>query len=130
MNEPLFITRQELAIIHEISISRFGGSHGVRDEHLIHSALGAAMNDFHYAGADLAGIAAAYAFHIAQAQAFLDGNKRTAIGAALVFLERGGVETKTEWGDALYSALHAVAERSMDKVRLAELIRSLIDSNR
>jgi death-on-curing protein len=129
MNEPQFIAWHEIAIIHEISIKRFGGSHGIRDEHLIHSALGAAMNDFYYAAADLAGIAAAYAFHIAQAQAFLDGNKRTAIGAALVFLERSGVETRTEWGDELYDALHAVAEKRMDKSILAELIRSLMASN-
>jgi hypothetical protein len=74
MNEPQFIAWHEIEIIHEISIERFGGSQGIRDEHLIHSALGAAMNDFYYAAADLAGIAAAYAFHIAQAQAFLDGN--------------------------------------------------------
>ena len=87
------------------------------------------MNDFYYAAADLAGIAAAYAFHIAQAQAFLDGNKRTAIGAALVFLERSGVETKTEWGNALYDALHAVAEKKMDKSSFAELIRSFMASN-
>ncbi len=129
MNEPQFIVWQEIEIIHEISIERFGGTHGMRDEHLIHSALGAAMNDFHYAAADLAGIAAAYAFHIAQAQAFLDGIKRTAIGAALVFLERSGVETKTEWGDALYDALHAVAEKRMDKTSLAELIRALMACN-
>ena len=129
MREPQFIAWHEIAIIHEISIERFGGSQGIRDEHLIHSALGAAMNDFYYAAADLAGIAAAYAFHIAQAQAFLDGNKRTAIGAALVFLERSGVETKTEWGNALYDALHAVAEKKMDKSSFAELIRSLMASN-
>ncbi len=84
------------------------------------------MNDYYYAHADMAGIAAAYAFHIAQAQAFLDGNKRTAIGAALVFLERHGVDTKTAWGDPFYDALHAVAEKRMDKLALAELIRGLI----
>ncbi|WP_395742072.1 type II toxin-antitoxin system death-on-curing family toxin [Prosthecobacter sp.] len=128
MTEPQFITWQEIIIIHEISIARFGGSPGMRDEHLIHSALGAAMNDFYYAAADLAGIAAAYAFHIAQAQAFLDGNKRTAVGAALVFLERSGVETRMEWGTALYDAIHAVAEKRMDKPGLAALIRLLTAS--
>lgn len=70
-----------------------------------------------------------YAFHIAQAQAFLDGIKRTAIGAALVFLERSGVETRTEWGEALYNALHAVAQKRMDKSSLADLIRPLMASN-
>jgi death-on-curing protein len=126
MKEPLFITTAQIEIIHRLSIERWGGTHGMRDEHLVHSALGAAMNDYYYANADSAAIAAAYAFHIAQAQAFLDGNKRTAIGAALLFLERSGIDTKTEWGDALYDALHAIAERRMSKAKLAELIREKI----
>ena len=121
-----FITAEQIDIIHSVSIARWGGTHGIRDEHLVHSALGAAINDYYYGGADLAGIAAAYAFHIAQAQAFLDGNKRTAIGSALMFLERSGIETKTEWGAFLYDAMHAVAEKRMDKPQLASLIRKLI----
>ncbi len=84
------------------------------------------MNDYYYAQTALAGIAAAYAFHIAQAQGFLDGNKRTAIGASLVFLERSSVETKTGWENTLYNALHDVAEKRMDKAALAGLIRELI----
>lgn len=126
MDDPAFITWEELLIIHEESILQHGGTRGIRDEHLIHSALGAAMNDYFYARADVAGIAAAYAFHIAQAQAFLDGNKRTAIGVALTFLECEGVDTKTKWRKDLYDALHAVAERRMDKIELAGLIRRLM----
>ncbi len=49
------------------------------------SAVGQPLNDYFYGQADLFAIAAAYAFHIAQAQAFLDGNQRTAITAALSF---------------------------------------------
>jgi len=37
-------------------------------------------------------MAAAYAFHIAQNQPFIDGNKRTGLLAALVFLDLNGVE--------------------------------------
>jgi death-on-curing protein len=40
-----------------------------------------------YGNGDIFDIAAAYVFHIAQAQSSLDGNKRTAAGAALVFLK-------------------------------------------
>ena len=43
-----------------------------------------------YGQGDLFDIAAAYAFHLAQAQAFIDGNKRTGLGAALVYLEGNG----------------------------------------
>ena len=124
-DDPVFVTWEEVLVIHRKSIERYGGTHGIRDENLVRSALGAAMNDFYYAQADVAGIAAAYAFHIAQAQAFLDGNKRTAIGSALVFLERNGVDTKTEWGDVLYESLHAVAEKRLDKQGLAVRLRDL-----
>lgn len=52
---------------------------GIRDSGGLSSAVGQPLNDYFYGQADLFAIAAAYAFHIAQAQAFLDGNKRTAI---------------------------------------------------
>lgn len=71
----------------------------------------------------MAAIAAAYAYHIAQAQAFLDGNKRTAVGSALVFLERNGVETKTEWRDTLYETMIDIAEKRLDKPGQAKLLR-------
>ena len=38
-------------------------------------------------------IAGAYAFHIAESQAYFDGNKRTGVQAALDFLEIDGVDT-------------------------------------
>ncbi|SRR6266542_1252259 len=65
-----------------------------------------------YGQGDLFDIAAAYAFHLAQAQAFLDGTKRTGVGAALVFLEGNGVSVP-EATEALYAAMIAVAERRM-----------------
>jgi death-on-curing protein len=66
----------------------------------------------------------AYAFHLAQAQAFIDGNKRTGIGAALVFLEGSGISVP-EATEELYTAMIAVAERRMDKPGLAALLRRL-----
>ena len=69
-------------------------------------------------------VAAAYAFHIAQAQAFLDGNKRTAIAAALTFLNLNGIATRGH-GDEFYAAMIAIAERRLDKPGLAALFREL-----
>lgn len=46
IDEPAFVTWEQVLIIHRKSIERFGGTQGIRDEHLVHSALGAAMNDF------------------------------------------------------------------------------------
>jgi death-on-curing protein len=72
---------------------RFGGLHGLRSEHGLESAVAQPQNVYHYGGGDLYEIAAAYAFHLAESQAYFDGNKRTAVQAALDFLEINGIGT-------------------------------------
>lgn len=69
-------------------------------------------------------MAAAYAFHLAQNQPFVDGNKRTGLVAALVFLDLNGV-TVLDPQERLSDAMIAIAERRMDKDELAELLREL-----
>jgi len=83
------------------------------------------MNAFFYANGDLFDIAAAYAFHLAQAQAFLDGNKRTGIGTALLFLRANGV-TQVPDDIHLYDAMIAIAEKRLDKAGLAEMFRRAV----
>ncbi|MEO6786001.1 MAG: type II toxin-antitoxin system death-on-curing family toxin [Chthoniobacteraceae bacterium] len=124
MPEHRFISRDVLAQLHADSITRFGGTLGVRDESLILSALGAAENTHYFGCGDLFDIAAAYAFHLAQAQAFLDGNKRTAVAAALLFLRANGIAGRPDQA-RLYSAMIAIAERRLDKPGLAALFREL-----
>lgn len=70
-------------------------------------------------------MAAAYAFHIAEAQAFVDGNKRTGIGSALLCLELAGIDTAVQSPDALYDAMIAIATHQLDKPGLAVLLRRL-----
>jgi len=69
-------------------------------------------------------MAAAYAFHIAENQPFLDGNKRTALVSALVFLDINGFVILDE-GMKLYDAMIAIANKEMDKYDLAELLKTL-----
>lgn len=110
MSEPIFLTLDEVLQIHARSLAEHGGSEGVRDRGLVESALASAANTFHYAGGDLFDIAAAYAFHIAESQAFLDGNKRTAVVSAMVFLARNGVYAMPpKW--ELYLGMIDVAEK-------------------
>lgn len=91
---------------------------------MIESAIHQPKNDYFYARADLFGIAAAYAFHIAQGQAFLDGNKRTAIASAMTFLELNRIDTNADPA-ILYGAMISLAEKRLDKAGLAELFRRL-----
>ena len=91
LDEPKFLTLAEALYLHDESLARYGGSAGIREHGLIESALGSAQNVFWYGRGGLFEIAAAYAFHIAESQAFVDGNKRTAAASAISFLRKNGV---------------------------------------
>ncbi len=86
----LFLRKREVLGIHAGLIEVFGGIEGLRDEGALESALAAAENREHYENADLATCAATYAYHLSQAHAFVDGNKRVAAAVAEIFLEING----------------------------------------
>jgi death-on-curing protein len=65
--------------------SETGGGAGIRDVALLESALVAVENRHNYEDADLVACAATYAYHLTQAHAFIDGNKRIAAAVANVF---------------------------------------------
>jgi death-on-curing protein len=114
----------EVRLIHARSLAEHGGSEGTRDPGLVESALASARNAFYYGHGDVFDVAAAYAYHLAESQAFLDGNKRTAAASALVFLARNGVyATPSQW--QLYSAMIEIAEKRLDKAGLAAIFRKL-----
>jgi len=78
--------------VHARLIAETGGTGGLRNEALLESALTAAENRHHDEAADVVTCAATYAYHLAQAHAFLDGNKRIAAAITEVFLETNGYE--------------------------------------
>jgi death-on-curing protein len=124
---PRFLTLEQVESIHADALVEFGGSAGIRDQGLVESALASAQNTFWYGDGDLFDIAAAYAFHLAEAQAFLDGNKRTGIWAALTFLRGNKCRIQPEQ-DQLYDAMIAIAEKRLNKAGLAEVFRQLAES--
>ena len=122
MSEPLFLTADEVLLLHKKSLAAFGGLEGLRDDHGFASAVEQPKQTYYYGNGDVFDVAAAYMFHLAQAQAFLDGNKRTGVGAGLLFLELNGATTDAS-NLALYNAVMDIAERRCDKVQLAALLR-------
>src|SRR4051794_37272603 len=90
MNEPRWLTVEHVKIIHERQLARFGGPAGIRDEGALESALMRPVNRWQYGGSDLAALAAAYAFGLARNHPFVDGNKRAAFAAIIVFLGLNG----------------------------------------
>ena len=124
MTEPLFLTLDEVLGIHADQIRRYGGSPGLRDLRLLQSALG--MPETTFEGEFLHGTlfekAAAYLFHIARNHPFLDGNKRTALMCALVFLGLNDQRLEAD-PKALYELVDGVATGSMDKAEVAVFLR-------
>ncbi len=92
MKEPRWLAEAEILAIHERLLADHGGLAGVRDEGLLKSALDRPRNLFAYEKPSIFDLAAAYAYGIAKNHPFLDGNKRTALAAAGIFLELNGYE--------------------------------------
>lgn len=90
MSDWRFVPLAALHVIHDRQISRHGGAPGLRDAGLLEMGAARALNRAAYGPADVFDIAAAYAFGLAKAHAFVDGNKRTAVVAALTFLRLNG----------------------------------------
>jgi death-on-curing protein len=123
-DDPAFLTLTQVEALHRLALQRHGGQEGVRDPAGLESAVMHPLNVWLYGQGDLFDVAAAYAFHIAQSQAFLDGNKRTAIGAGLTFLRINGVIVPEATAD-LHAVMIAIAERRLGKSDLAALFRRL-----
>ena len=96
MSEPIWVPNRAVYIIHDRQIARHGGASGLRDEGLLQGALQRPINTWQYENADTFGCAAAYAFGVAKAHAFVDGNKRTAFVTSVTFLRLNGWHFVTE----------------------------------
>ena len=96
MSEPIWVPTRAVYIIHDRQVARHGGASGLRDEGLLQGALQRPINKWQYENSDTFGCAAAYAFRVAEAHAFVDGNKRTAFVTSVTFLRLNGWHFVTE----------------------------------
>lgn len=127
--EPLFLTLAEVIDIHNDQLKRYGGEPGARDLGLLESAISVPQSGFggQLLHSSLFDMAAAYAYHISENQPFVDGNKRTALAAALIFLEMNNVSIK-DTKDRLYDAMMKLATRKLSKKTLAAILEELAKS--
>lgn len=124
MSDPEFLTLDEVLSIHADQLRRYGGAGGIRDLSLLGSAVGMAETSFggEYLHTTLFEMAAAYLFHIAKNHPFVDGNKRTALMCALVFLGLNGHRCTAD-PDELYRLVDGVAAGRVDKSELGVFLR-------
>lgn len=110
MKEFVWVQDAVVLALHDEQLAIHGGLSGIRDRGAVKSALAHPRNLVAYdACDDIARLAAAYAYGIARNHGFADGNKRTALVIADLFLMLNG-----------YELISSAVENVLTVVRLAE----------
>jgi death-on-curing protein len=124
VSEPDFLTLDEVLGIHADQIRTYGGGSGLRDLELLRSALAMPETTFdgEYLHPTVFEMAGAYLFHIARNHPFVDGNKRTALMCALVFLGLNSQRLAAD-PDELYQLVDGVAAGTVDKAEVTVFLK-------
>lgn len=111
--------------VHEAQLAEHGGSAGVRDAGLLHSALARPQNLAAYGSPDVADCAAAYGYGVARNHPFIDGNKRTAFVCAELFIELNGYCLIADDADCVRIML-ALAAGEIEEAAFAAWLRARV----
>ena len=109
MKEPIWIEKEDCLGFHGALLARFGGLDGLRDSGLLESALARPLQLMAYGDPDLSELAASYAHGIVKNHPFLDGNKRSGLMAAALFLELNGMIFQAPEEEAVLQTLALAA---------------------
>lgn len=128
-DDCIHLTVEIVREIHLEVITQFGGSDGVRELALLESAVAAPQASFGGKSmyTDLPEIAAAYLYYICRNHPFIDGNKRAALGACLVFLRLNGFKPtpdSSQWEDLTLDVAASRIDRDQTTARLRALLIS------
>ena len=131
MSESLrYLTVAAVKAIHRQVLAAHGGAIGIRDETLLESAIAAPQASMMGQPliSDPIEIAAAYLFYICHNHPFVDGNKRTALAACLIFLEENqilpGAKLPTDdWEMFVLDVAASKIDRDKTTRRLRKLLR-------
>jgi len=133
LNEsPKYLTVAAVKAIHRQVLAAHGGAAGIREETLLESAVAAPQASMMGQPliSDSIAIAAAYLFYICRNHPFVDGNKRTALAACLVFLEENqllpGAKLPTnDWEMFVLDVAASKLDRTTTTRRLRKLLKRL-----
>ena len=125
MTPFIWVLKEVVQAIHGEQLAEHGGRDGFRDKGLVESALARPQNmaDFDMCD-DIARLAAAYAYGICKNHGFVDGNERTALVTAELFMESNGHELTASNSDCVIMTL-SVADGTTEE-ELTEWFREHI----
>jgi death-on-curing protein len=122
MGEIVWIEKQALILLHNISLAEHGGSPGLRDEGLLDSALARPQNLVAYGEPDIAALAASYGYGLAKNHPFIDGNKRAAFLGIGLCLDLNGLALEVGQPEAI-ATIFALAAGELSEDELGAWIR-------
>jgi death on curing protein len=122
----LYLTISQIRELHDSVIQAYGGTDGLRGLASLDSIVEAPQNVAYFQEGDVFEQASAYAFAIVQHNPFMDGNKRTALVAALVFLEINGIKEHDYNESLLVQAMLYLAEGKMNVELFAQFLRDAL----
>lgn len=119
MHEPVWLQPAVIEAIHLRQLTEHGGAAGIRDAGLLASALARPQQLFAYGGDEvsLPALAAAYGYGLARNHPFVDGNKRTAFVATLLFPRLNGYDLNAAQEER-YRTFLALADGSLSEQAL------------
>lgn len=119
MAELLFLTLEEVVVIHQMQLAEFGGATGTRDPGMLESAINRPVNRHLYESPTIPQLASDYAFGIARNHPFVDGNKRAAFMSAYTFLGLNGYSFEASEADVVVTIL-ALAAGELSESELSD----------
>lgn len=127
-NDCFHLTVEVVQEIHAEAMARFGGSEGLRDLTLLESAVAAPQASFGGKSPydDLVEVSGAYLFYLCRNHPFIDGNKRAALAACIVFLRLNGLEPAPdapEWENLTLGVASGELDREQATKRLRKLVK-------
>jgi death-on-curing protein len=124
------LTVSAVKAIHAEVLAAHGGARGIRDQALLESAVAAPQASMMGQPliSDPGEIAAAYLFYLCRNHPFIDGNKRTALAACLVFLQGNDLLPSAklstdEWETFVLDVAESQLTRDQTTARLRKLLK-------
>lgn len=122
-SQTIYLNVSEVLAAHEAAMARTGYAPApLRDQGALESAIARPRMVAHDEGADLLAQAVVLMLAVSQAQAFVDGNKRTAMTVGLAFLRVNGATFRGD-SELLAVLIEEAASQPQDEARATIVAR-------
>jgi death-on-curing protein len=119
---PRLLGTETINAIHAKCLDQFGGLPGTPDPGAVVSAVKMVQNHFDYTGSDLFNLAGVLLWHLVSTPPFADGNQRTALASALIFLSANGIDLAPN-DDLFETLILAIAQGTAQRDQIADALR-------